>query len=107
MARFSEINSINPNLKQSRITKELGCSSSTLQRYVQYKNMLSLYRIPPNINKRFQIVKLTSKDFKKLQKTMIKPFLKKMKTKKNLKRGDPNEDSIYKRDLIEQGFSTN
>ena len=30
-----------------------------------------------------------------------------MKTKKNLKRGDPNEDSIYKRDLIEQGFLTN
>ena len=31
MTRFMEIYSVNPKLKQSEITKELGCSSSVLQ----------------------------------------------------------------------------
>ena len=43
MARFLEIKSVNPKLKQSEIAKELGCSSSTLQRYRQDINMLSRY----------------------------------------------------------------
>ena len=33
MARVVEIKSINPRMKQKGIAKELGCSSSTLQRY--------------------------------------------------------------------------
>ena len=33
MTRFVENNSINPKLKQKEIAKELGYSSSTLQRY--------------------------------------------------------------------------
>ena len=33
MAKFIEIKSINPKLKQSEIVKELKISSSTLQRY--------------------------------------------------------------------------
>ena len=32
VARFMKIKSINPNMKQKEITKELGFSSSTLQR---------------------------------------------------------------------------
>ena len=32
MARFMEIKSINAKLRQDQIAKELGCSSSTLQR---------------------------------------------------------------------------
>ena len=33
MARFMEMKAINPKLRQSETTKELSCSSSTLQRY--------------------------------------------------------------------------
>ena len=33
MARFTEILSINPKMKQKEIGKELGYSSSTLERY--------------------------------------------------------------------------
>ena len=49
-----EIKSFNPKLKQSEIAKDLGCSSSTLQRYRQDKYMLSPYRIPSNTLERRQ-----------------------------------------------------
>ena len=52
MATFMEIKSINPKVKQSEIAKELGCSSSNLQRYRQDINILSPHRIPPNSHKR-------------------------------------------------------
>ena len=39
-----EIKSINPKTKQSEIAKELGCSSSTLQRYRRDINLISPYR---------------------------------------------------------------
>ena len=48
LAGFREINSLNPKLRQNQIAKELGCSSSTLQRCRQHINMLSPYRSPPN-----------------------------------------------------------
>ena len=57
MARFMEIKSVNPRLRQDQSAKELGCSGSTLQRYSQDINMFSLYRVPPSTNK-------TLKDFK-------------------------------------------
>ena len=44
-AKFMEIKSINSNLKQSEIARELKTSSSTLQRYRRETNMLSPYRI--------------------------------------------------------------
>ena len=47
MARFIEIKSINPKLKQSEIAKKLGCSISFLQQYRQDIKMFSAYRIPP------------------------------------------------------------
>ena len=75
MARFLEINGINPKLKQSELAKELGCSSSTLQRYRQNLEMLSSYRIPLFSNERnqeisnrkhhFERPQMTSKDFKR------------------------------------------
>ena len=37
---------------------------------------------------------------------MIKLFLKQTKTRKSLKGGDPNEDIIHRRDLIEPVFSS-
>ena len=77
-AMFMEIKSINPKLKQSERTKELGCSSSTFQLYRQDTNMLSHYRIPPNSNKRKDKIsnrehdperpQMTSKDLKWRQK---------------------------------------
>ena len=45
MAKFMEITSINPKLKQSEIAKELAISTSTLQRYRREINMHSSYRI--------------------------------------------------------------
>ena len=51
MARFMEIKSVNPRLRQDQIAKELDCSSSTLQRYRNDLNMPPPYRTPPNSNK--------------------------------------------------------
>ena len=48
MARFMEIKAMNPRLTQKGIAKELGYSTSSLQRYRHDLNMLSSYRTPPN-----------------------------------------------------------
>ena len=118
MATFMETKYINLKLKLSKIAEELCCSSSTLQRYRQDINMLSSYRIP-NSNKREQNIsnhehdlegpQLTSNDLKRLQMTSKdddKTVSKKVKTKHNLKGGDPNEGSISGSDPIEQVFSS-
>ena len=45
----------NPKMKQSEIAKQLGYSSSTIQRYGNDINMLIPYRIQPNdTNKRVE-----------------------------------------------------
>ena len=43
MSRFTEIKSFNPKTKQSEKAKELGCSSSSLQRYRHDIKMQSPY----------------------------------------------------------------
>ena len=43
MSRFTEIKSVNPKLTQSEKAKELGCSSSSLQRYRHDIKMQSPY----------------------------------------------------------------
>ena len=48
MAKFMEVKSINPKLKQSEIAQELRILSSTIQRYRREINMLSTYRMPPS-----------------------------------------------------------
>ena len=53
MAKFMEVKSINPKLKQSEIATELKIPSSTLKRYKKATNMLSFCRIP-NIHTRKQ-----------------------------------------------------
>ena len=58
MARFMEIKSVNPKMKQDQLAKEKNCSRSTLQRHRQDINMLLPYKIPSNTHKRRQ------KDFK-------------------------------------------
>ena len=52
VARFMEIKSVHPKLRQDQIAKELGCSSSILQLYRNDIKMLSPYGIPPNSNKK-------------------------------------------------------
>ena len=51
-ASFTEIKFADPKLRQDQITKVLGCTSITLKRYGKDKNMLSPYRIPPNITQK-------------------------------------------------------
>ena len=49
MAKFMQNKFENPKMKQSEIADQLGYSSSTLQRHTKDINMLSPYRIQPNI----------------------------------------------------------
>ena len=49
-AKFMEIKSINPKLKQSEIAKELKLSTSAIQRYRREINMVLPYRISPSSN---------------------------------------------------------
>ena len=53
-AQFMELKSNNPTSKQSEVSKKVGLSSSTLQRYRHDENMLSPSRNPLNENKRRQ-----------------------------------------------------
>ena len=46
MGRLMEIKSDNPKLRQDQIAKEIGYSSSTLQRYRHDMNTFSPYKIP-------------------------------------------------------------
>ena len=74
MAKFMEIKSNNPRLKQSEIANLLELSSSTKQRYRRETNMLSTYRIPPSTktnqrkqkapNTNLDDVRVTSNDLK-------------------------------------------
>ena len=83
MAKFMEIMSINPKLKQSEIAKELKRPTSTLQRDRGKLNMLSTYRISPSSkthHKRKQKTpntsldddKVTSKDLEKISNDLKK-----------------------------------
>ena len=49
MADFRRVKYENPKMKQSQIANQIGLSTSTLQRYRNDINMLSPYRINPNI----------------------------------------------------------
>ena len=66
-AKFMEIKTTNPTLKQYEIAEELKISCSTLKRYRREMNMLSRYRIHPQQtltleNKKVKIIlSMTSK----------------------------------------------
>ena len=62
MTRFVDIKSVQPKLRQDQIATELGCSSSTLQRYRQDQKMLLPYGILSNRYKRRQNVPNTTLD---------------------------------------------
>ena len=63
MARFMKIISIILKLSQDQLAKDLGCSSSTLQRCSHDVNMLSPYRIPSNSHKRRPKISNTTLDY--------------------------------------------
>ena len=102
MADFMRVKYENPRMRQSEIANQLGLSSSTLQRYRNDINMLSPYRINPNITNKqtkkasntnfnnnshcepdVKRTQMTSNDLKRPQKT---------KTKNNLKGGSMQEN---------------
>ena len=63
-----EKKSLNPKSTQKELAKELGYSTSSLQRYSHDINMLSLYRIPTNSHKRRQKISNREHDLKRSQK---------------------------------------
>ena len=116
-----ESKSVNPKLGQDQIAKELGCPSSTSQRYRHDINMLSPYRIPLNRHKRRQKIlntsfddnsnrehdlkspQMTSKDANENDKSVST----KVKTKIILRGGDPNNvNPSHGSILFEQSFSS-
>ena len=63
MADFMRVDFENPKLKQSEIANQLGCSTSSLQRYRNDINMVSPYRnYPNNTNKRAKKTSNTNSD---------------------------------------------
>ena len=85
MNDFMHIKYQNPKMKQSEIANNLNMSPSTLQRYRNDINMLSLYRINPNnVRKRPKKVKID--DVGDLKRPQMTSNNKKNKNKKQFKR---------------------
>ena len=116
MADFMRVKYENPKPKQKEIANQLGLSTSTLQRYRNDINMLSLYRIHPNITyKRTKTAKNTNFDNKSYHEHDLKMTSNDLKTTPNepvknkrnkLKGGVPNNDNTTQGSiLIEQAFS--
>ena len=87
MAWFIDIKSIKAKIKLSEIGKDLGCSSSTSKRYRNYKNMISPYRNPSNINKRKQMISHIEHEPKRAQMSSIDPQVKPTKSENKLNAG--------------------
>ena len=107
MARFTEMKSINPKMKQMEVAKELGYSSSTFQRYRNDIKMQSPYKssnpkITPKTSNDLKGPQMTSKNSNENDKLISE----KVKPKNNLIEGDPIDvNPSNGRDLIEQFFS--
>ena len=115
-----ETQSIFPKLKQSGIANELAISTSTLQRYRREMNMFSPCRIPTSSSNTNTIkqktsnhtehdLEATSNDLEmtsnELKMTSKNGNGKKVKSRKNLRGTDPNDDNPFSgRDLIEEFF---
>ena len=98
MAKFMQITSNNPILKQPEIAKLLELSSSTVQRYRRKINMLSAYNIPLSSktnhtkkqktpNKNLNDVMLTSNDLKMTSNDIKTTSKEPVKNKKNKLKG--------------------
>ena len=119
-AKFMEMKSRNPKLKQSKIAKELAISTSTLQRYRRKLNMHSPYRkiqssnthtrkpkIPNHtehdVKTTSNDLKMTSNDLKEISKESVKYSKNKLKVGNPNDKDNPTQGSI----LVEQAFSYN
>ena len=114
MAKFMEIKSTNPRLRQVDIAKELGYSGSSLLRSRQELNMISTNRSSIKIHKKQKITNKDSDDVKRRQLIPKDPtendkhVIEKVNAKNSLGDGDPNGDNHTQgRDPIEQAFSCN
>ena len=107
MAKFMEIKSNNPKLKQSEITKLLELLFSTIQRYRVEINMLSPYRIPSSSesnhtrkqktrNTNFGDVKVTSNELKLSSNDLKTTSNEPVKKKKNKLKGGANIENNTK-----------
>ena len=99
MAKFMEVKSNNPRLKQSETAKVLAISTSTLQRYRRETNMHSPYRLlqSSNTNTRKQKTSnhKTSNDLKKTSIELNETSKESVNSnrKNKLGGGNPNDDS--------------
>ena len=115
MAKFMEIKSINPKLKQSETAKELAIYTSTLQRYRREIVIPSPYRNiqSSNTQTRKQMtsnhteldLKMTSNDLKMTTNDLKTTSNEPVKHKRiKFKAGDPSDNQSYGRDLFKQAF---
>ena len=85
LSLFMELKSINPNLKQDQIAKELGYSSFTLQRYRHDIKMQRLYKTSgPKTTQKPQIIpkdlqRLNPLTLSQMKLMQTNPFLEKQK----------------------------
>ena len=116
-AKFQEIKSNNPKLKQSEIAKLLELSSSTLQRYRRETKMLSPYKIPPSSktnhtrtqktpDTNLDDFKVTSNDLKMTSSDLKATSNEPVKIKRNKLKGCANNESneIYLDDFIHNNY---
>ena len=109
MADFMRLRNENPRMKQSEIANQLSLSSSTIQRYRNDINMLSLYRIQSNNNnKRIKKAENTNSDndsqpnHDEQRRQMTLNDLKTTKTKSNKK-----NKNVLKAGSVQQNFEIN
>ena len=100
MNDFMNVKYQNPKMTQSEISSQLNMSSSTIQRYRNDINMISPYRINPNIvKKRSKKAKIDNNaDLKRPQMTTndlkVTSNDKKLRSKNVLRGGSVQEDNI-------------
>ena len=104
MADFMKVKYENPRMKQSEIANQIDLSNSTLQRYRNDINMLSPYRINPNINhKRTKKVRNTDFDNDSHHDTDVK---RPQMTSNDLKRPQSTSNENSKKTKIKKQFKS-
>ena len=90
MARFMQHKSVSPKEKQTEIARDIGYSSSTLQRFRQGLKIQNPYK-SNNPTKRL----MTSNDLKRPQTTSKEPVMDSVKSKRKIsfKSGNSNDDN--------------
>ena len=111
MARLTETKTINPKINYSEIAKELGCSSSTLQRCKQDIKMLSPHRFWSKTNKRTHKISNNELDLERPQMTLNDLKRSQLTSKKvkneNVKRLKAKSKNILKGGSVHKDIETN